>query len=182
MSVVTQTRIPVGTYRSDPTHSHVEFAIRHMGVAWYRGSFEQFDATLEVAEGAASLTGVARVESVRVQDERLQGHLLSPEFFDVERTPEVRFTSTSFRQDGDVVEAAGELEVKGIRRPVTLRGEVTGQADDPYGNTRVGLELKATVDRSQFDLNWNAPLPGGGFVLGNDTRLTAVVELIRQAE
>src|SRR6266516_3023653 len=100
--------LPAGTWKADPAHSRVEFAVDYLG-GTFRGAFAPFEAQLEVAEdGEAFLTGVAPAESVRVQDENLEAHLLSPEFFDSERTPELTFRSTSVRTHGDAIEIDGE--------------------------------------------------------------------------
>src|SRR5262249_20709741 len=137
-----------------------------------------FDATLTVAENGVRLEGTAQVASITTQDENLSAHLQSPDFFDAERHPELRFVSTDITVDGDRLSARGDLTVKGITRPVELSGELAGRATDPWGKERLGLELTTTVDRREFDLNWNAPLPTGGLVLGNDVKILARLELI----
>ena len=97
--------IPAGTWRLDPTHSSAGFSVKHMAVATFRGSFEQLDALLDVGDdGNARLTGSINADSLLVKDENLKAHLRSPEFFDTERFPEVKFVSTSIRRDGDEVE------------------------------------------------------------------------------
>src|SRR6266536_273611 len=104
----TQTALPAGTWQVDAVHSHVGFAVQY-NAGTFRGSFSGIEAQLEVAaDGAASLTGGARVENVRVQDENLTAHLLAPDFFDAERTPEIRFGSQELRRHGDLVEGGGE--------------------------------------------------------------------------
>jgi polyisoprenoid-binding protein YceI len=169
--------IPTGTWKSDPIHSSVGFAVRHMGVSPFRGGFKDFDATL--FDGR--LVGSARVESITTDDETLTGHLLSPDFFDAERHPELRFEADELRRDGDEVVVAGELTLKGETRPVELRGTISGPITDPYGNSRIGLELETTIDRTEFGIDWNAELPSGGEVLANDVELTAHLELVQQA-
>jgi polyisoprenoid-binding protein YceI len=169
--------IATGTWTSDPIHSSVGFAVRHMGLSPFRGGFKDFDATL----AAGRLAGTARVESITTDDETLTGHLLSPDFFDAERHPELRFKADDIRREGDEVLVAGRLTLKGETRPVELRGRVTGPISDPYGNSRVGLELETTIDRTDFGIDWNAELPSGGQVLANDISLIAHLELVRQA-
>ena len=168
--------IPTGTWTSDPTHSSVEFSVLHNGLTPFRGGFENFEASL--VDGR--LTGVAKVESVTTEDENLTGHLLSPDFFDAERNPELRFESKDVdTTEGEVV-FDGELTLKGETKPVELRGRVAGPVQDAYGNTRVGLELETTVDRTEFGINWNAELPNGQPLLANDVKLTANVQFIQQ--
>ena len=174
MSSLTETRqsLPAGTWQLDGTHSHVEFAVDYM-VGTFRGSFRPFQASLHVDEsGEAKLSGVAPVEAVTVEDENLNAHLLSPEFFDAERTPEMRFDSSSIERSGGEVTVRGELTIKGIVEPVELRGTIR-EATDPYGRDRIGLRLTTTVDRTRFGIDWNAPLPTGELALANDVQLTA---------
>jgi polyisoprenoid-binding protein YceI len=162
MSTLTKTadaREIVGTWRLDPAHSRVAFSIAYMA-GTFHGSFSSFDATLEAgSDGSAQLAGAARVESVQVQDENLGTHLLSPEFFDAERAPEVTFRSSAFEAKGDHVFVEGELAIRGIMRPIRLEGTIGGPVVDPYGRPRINLSLATVVDRSDFGLDWNVDLP-----------------------
>jgi polyisoprenoid-binding protein YceI len=169
--------IPTGTWTSDPIHSSIAFAVRHMGVSPFRGGFKDFDATISDDR----LVGSARVESITTDDETLTGHLLSPDFFDAERYPELRFEADEIRLDGDRIVVPGRLTLNGETRPVELRGAVTGPVTDPYGNDRLGLELETSIDRTDFGIDWNAELPSGGPVLANEVELTAQLELVKQA-
>jgi len=168
--------VPTGIWKSDPVHSSVGFAVQHMGVSPFRGTVPEFEAVL----ASDQLVGSARVESIETPDENLTGHLLSPEFFDAERHAELKFESEEIRRDGDEVVVPGQLTLKGVSRPVELRGTITGPLDDPYGKRRLGLELEATIDRTDFGLDWNADLPSGGKVLANDVQLTARLELVQE--
>ena len=166
-----------GTYVLDPIHSSASFAVKHMVVSTFRGRFEKFDATL--IDG--KLTGTVDVGSIVVKDENLAAHLQSPEFFDAERHPELRFESTDIRRDGDEVVVDGELTLKGITRPVEARGTIEGPVTTFGDVDKVGLTLEAIIDRTEFGLNWNAPLPKGGFALANDVKLIVELELAEQA-
>jgi len=183
MSVVERSveRVPTGTWRSDPIHSSLEFAVKHNVVSTFRGRMTDFAATLTAAEdGAARLEGVGRVESVVTLEENLTAHLQSPDFFDAQRHPETTFRSTSIERRGeDGVVVAGELTLKGVTRPVELHGTITGPVVDLGDAERLGLELEGTIDRTDFGLNWNLPLPKGGLAVGNDVRLVAQLELVR---
>lgn len=169
--------VPAGTWKSDPVHSSVGFAVRHMGVTPFRGGFKKFGASLEHGR----LVGTAEVESIVTDDENLTGHLLSPEFFDSARFPELRFESSEIQRDGDQIVVRGQLTLKGVTKPVELRGTVTGPLADPYGGSRFGLELQTTIDRTAFGIDWNADLPAGGQVVANDVKLTAELELVKDA-
>jgi polyisoprenoid-binding protein YceI len=169
--------VPAGTWASDPVHSSIGFAVKHMGVTPFRGGFKTFEAV--IADGA--LVGSAPVETIQTDDENLTAHLLSPEFFDADRHPVLRFESAQIRRDGEEITIDGLLTLKGESRPVELRGTITGPQADPYGNERLGLELETTIDRTEFGIDWNADLPSGGKVLENEVKLTAQLELVQQA-
>jgi polyisoprenoid-binding protein YceI len=180
MSTTTELQIPTGTYTIDKVHSTIGFSVKHMVVATFRGRFEDYDASLTVGEdGAPRLIGTVRVASVSVKDPNLEAHLQSPDFFDAERHAELRFESDSIRVDGDEVVVDGRLEIRGQSRPVEARGTLVGPVEDPFGNTKLGLELKAIVDRTEYGLNWNAPLPKGGVALGNDVTLGVDLEFLK---
>ena len=177
MPVATE-QLPAGTWQMDPIHSTASFAVKHMVVATFRGRFEDFDASLVVDEnGEGKLVGTVRTESIVVKDENLAAHLGSPEFFDTERYPELRFESTSVTREGDELVVEGDLTIKGNTHPVTGRGTFVGPHEDIAGNTKIGVTLETTIDRTQFGLEWNAPLPKGGFALANDVALTIELEL-----
>ena len=180
MSVAAQQDISTRTWTIDKVHSHVGFAVKHMVVSTFRSRFEDYDGALNVGEdGAPTLEGYVNVDSVVVKDENLAGHLKAPDFFDSERYPELRFESTSIRREGDELVVDGELTVKDNTRPVEARGTIVGPHEDIAGATKVGLTLETTVDRTAFGLNWNAPLPKGGFALANDVTLQVELELAK---
>lgn len=176
------TTLPAGTYRLDPVHSSASFAVKHMVVATFRGRFEDFDATLTVDDsGAASLSGVVQAGSIEVKDENLKAHLGSPEFFDVERYPEIRFEASEIEigQNGEI-KVAGELTIKDQTHRVESTGTITGPAVTLGDVTKVGIALGTVLDRTQYGLTWNAPLPKGGVAVANDVTLTVELELARE--
>jgi polyisoprenoid-binding protein YceI len=179
---VAEQLVPTGTWQVDKIHSTVDFAVKHMVVATYRGSFKTFDATLASDDAGLRLTGVVDAASVDVADENLKGHLGSPEFFDIERTPEIRFQSSDLRvgDDGSVT-VDGELTLKGHTETVEATGNVSYIEADISGAERVGVELETIVDRTKFGLNWNAPLPKGGFALSNDVKLVVHLEFTKES-
>ena len=175
----TATAIPAGTYKDDGVHSNASFAVKHM-LATFRGSFGRFNAVLTVGEdGEAKLVGTVPVDTVIVKDENLAAHLQSPEFFDAEQHPEIRFESTEIAVDGSSVTLTGDLTIKGHTERVTAQGSVVGPIEDPFGNVKLGLQFETVVDRTKFGLNWNAPLPKGGFILANDVTLSVDLELLQ---
>jgi polyisoprenoid-binding protein YceI len=177
MSTIEQSKqvIPTGTWQADTVHSRVAFEVPY-AVATFTGDVPNFEATLE----DGTLTGVAQISSIQVKEENLEAHLLSPEFFDAERHPEVRFVSHEIHRTGDDVTVDGEITIKGITQPATLTGKATGPAVDHFGANRLGLQLTTTVDRTKFDINWNMPLPNGEPALANDVTLKAELTLVAQ--
>jgi len=172
---------PAGTWAADPVHSAVSFEIAYAGTSTFRGGFDEFSATLAGGR-EPSLEGSAGVASVDVKDEQLNGHLQTPDFFDAERHPEISFRATELRRlDGDRVEGSGDLTIKGATHPISLEGAVSpAPATDPFGRERLGLRLEATIDRTRWGVEWNAPNQSGGDYLANDVKLVAELSLVRR--
>ncbi|CAB4338655.1 unannotated protein [freshwater metagenome] len=160
------------------SHSTAAFSVRHMLVANFRASFDNIDATLTEVDGQISLSGKVRTDAIVIKDQNLYGHLQSPEFFDTENTPEISFVSSSVTRDGEKAEVVGDLTIKGITHSVTASGHITDAIEDAMGNTKRGVGLETKIDRTAFGLDWNAPLPKGGFALSNDVKLTIDLEFI----
>jgi len=176
MSTIDQTtQIPTGTWNLDPVHSSIGFAVTHSGVMTFRGTFKQFDAKL--VDGR--LEGTVQVASVAVDDENLAGHLQTPDFFDAERHPELRFVSKTIGRDGHGVSIEGDLILRGVTRPVEITGTLTGPITDGYGNERLGLDLETTVNRRDYGIDWNADLPSGESMLADDVVITADLALVQ---
>jgi polyisoprenoid-binding protein YceI len=174
--------LPKGNWKSDPVHSSVGFSVKHMGGAGtFHGGFEDYDVSLDLVDGEPSLSGVAQVESVNVKDENLKGHLLSPEFFDSERHPEITFLARDASANGDGIVVEGDLTVKGVTRAVQASGTLNGPVTGPDGGQRIGIDLETVVDRHDFGLDWNADLPDGQKMLGDEVTLTVHLELASQA-
>ena len=167
--------LPTGTWHLDPVHSSIGFELAYMGGV-FRGQFREVDATLDDAR----LTGSAKVASIDVKDENLAAHLQSPEFFDVERYPELRFASTEV-EGGEELTIRGEITIKGVTQPVELTGRATEPLTDAYGRERFGLRAETKVDRTAFGLNWNLPLPSGEPALSNDVTLVAELFFVKEA-
>ena len=168
------TGVPTGTWVSDPVHSSIGFAITHSTVLTFRGRVGEFDARL--VDGR--LEGTAKVASIQVEDENLTAHLQTPDFFDAEQFPELRFVSSAIERDGDRISVSGDLTIRGVTVPVELPGTIAGPVTDGYGKERLGLELETTVDRHDFGVSWNADLPGGGAMLADEVMITASLALV----
>lgn len=177
---IKQQEIPAGTWAVDPVHSSIGFAVTHNGVTTFRSGFERYEARLAGGE-SPRLEGTVEVASVEIDEEMLKGHLLSPEFFDVQRFPQLRFASSelSAGEDG-ALRVAGELEIHGEKREVEAGGRFAHLGADLAGKERVGLSLEATVDRRDFGLDWQAELPSGGEVLEYAVTIAVELELVRE--
>jgi polyisoprenoid-binding protein YceI len=177
----TITLAPAGTaWAADAVHSDVSFEVEYAGVSIFRGSFRDFNATLE----GSTLAGSARVSSVDVKDEQLSSHLQSPDFFDAERHPEISFRADELViADGGAVTGSGELTIKGVTKPVELEGRLASAPSiDPFGRERLGLTLETAIDRTAFGVAWNAPNQSGGNYLGDEVTLKADLTFVKQAD
>ena len=169
---------PPSTWRLDSTHSSVAFQVPYLAGA-FKGSFRELDGTLDVEDAGVKLSGAAKVASVDVKDENLAAHLQSPDFFDAEQHPELRFAADRVALDGESVDVTGEITIKGVTRTVQATGAATGPLTDLQGSERIGLTLSTTVDRTAFGVSWNAELPGGGQALGNDVTILAELYFVK---
>jgi polyisoprenoid-binding protein YceI len=175
-------QVPAGNYAVDPVHSSITFAITHNGVAAFRSGFASYEARLGGGE-APALEGTVDVSSIEVDEEQLKGHLLSPDFFDASRYPQLRFTSSELSvADDGAVRLRGELEIRGEVREVEASGKFGQLGADLAGNARVGLSVSSTVDRRDFGLDWNAELPSGGEVLDYEVAIAVELELVEEAK
>jgi len=168
---------PSGSWQADPVHSNVAFEVGYAGVNTFRGGFRDFSATLTGDE----LEGSAKVASVDVKDEQLNGHLQTPDFFDAERYPEIAFKATGLRRlADDRVEGTGELTIKGTTQPITLQGVIApAPSTDPFGRERLGLSLETSIDRNKYGITWNAPNQSGGNYLADDVKLIAELAFVK---
>lgn len=173
MSTTIEQQIPTGTYVADPVHSSFGFAVKHNGVSLFRGAFEEVDAKLE--DGV--LVGTVKVDSVKTPIADLKSHLLAPDFFDAASHSQIEFRSSEIRasEDGSV-ELEGELTIRGVTRPVRASGTYA-QGIGLAGKEVLGFDLQASIDRRDYGLSWQAPLPNGGDALGWDVRLEVHLEL-----
>ena len=177
MSTIEDTKqgIPTGTWQADTVHSRVAFEVPY-AVATFTGEVTDFEASL--VDG--KLAGSAKIASIKVKEENLEAHLLSPEFFDAEQYPVVSFSGSNIKRDGDNVEIDGELTIKGVTQPAKITGTANGPAVDHFGATRIGFQLETKLDRTKFGITWNMPLPNGEPALGETVTLKADLTLVAQ--
>jgi len=169
----------------DPMHSEVQFKVKHLVISTVTGSFKNFEGTVE-AEGDdfadAKIEFSLDINSVDTGQEQRDGHLKSADFFDAEKYPHITFKSTSItKESGDDYKLTGDLTIKGITKPVTFEVEHGGIADDFYGNTKAGFEVKGKINRKDFGLTWDGVTEAGSIVVGEDIKLTANIQLTKQA-
>jgi polyisoprenoid-binding protein YceI len=179
MSVLTDnTRLglPTGIWSLDPIHSTIGFELPYLA-GTFRGQFTDVDGKLT----DESLTGSARVASVDVKDENFSAHLQSPDFFDAERHPELKFESHELERSGEALTVRGDITIRGVTKPVELTGTISEPLTDYADRERIGLKLETTVDRTEFGVNWNAPLPSGEPALANEVKLVAELYFVREA-
>lgn len=177
-----QQQIPTGTYVVDPVHSSLGFAVVHNGVSTFRSGFGTYQAQLSGGENA-QLKGSVDVASIQIEEPQLKGHLLSPEFFDAERYPQLRFESSALElgEDGTAT-IRGELEIRGEKREIETGGRFVQLGADLAGAARVGFSFETSVDRRSFGLDWQAELPSGGEVLDYEVGIAVELELVEEAE
>jgi polyisoprenoid-binding protein YceI len=181
----TRTRplIPTGTWKVDPAHSTVGFSVKHMGIANVRGKFTEFEGTLEVKENLADSQayGTIKVASIDTDEPQRDEHLRSPEFFDVERFPEITFESTRVDAiDDESSRVTGNLTMHGVTREIKLDVLIQGSDTDPWGNTRAGLEAVGCLNRSDFDMKFNQALGSGNLLVGDRVALLLDISAVLQ--
>jgi polyisoprenoid-binding protein YceI len=178
------TEVPAaGAYALDPAHSHVGMSVRHMMVSRTKGRFADVSGTVHIAE--EPLESFVEVEiqaaSIDTRDETRDGHLRSPDFFDVEEHPTIGYRSTKVTPAGrGRWTVDGDLTVRGVTRPVALDVTFEGGAKDPWGGDRIGFTARGELDREAFGLTWNQALETGGVLVGKQVRIEVEAEAVRQ--
>jgi len=152
-----------GTWDLDPVHSHIGFVARHLMVSKVRGHFSKFQAQIVTAPNPleSSATATIDLSSVETGNATRDNDLRSSNFFDAATHPEMTFRSTGIRREGDGLALDGDLTIRGVTRPVSLAFEVNGFGPDPFGGTRAGFSAHGEINRTDFGVSFNAPVPGG---------------------
>ena len=171
--------LPAGTYTIDASHSRVGFSARHAMVTKVRGSFNDYTGAAVVADGAATIEIEISAASVDTRSADRDGHLQSPDFFDVATFPKITFKSTSVKDSGsENISVTGDLTIKDVTKPITIEFEYTGTATDPFGNARFGFEGSSEINRKDFGLTWNAALETGGILVSENIKLEFEISTI----
>ena len=173
--------IQSGTYTIDPTHSSVEFSVKHMMITTVKGRFGDVQGTLEITEaGSPTVDVTIAAASIDTRTEARDTHLRSADFFDVEKYPEIRFVSTKVERVSDGYKLVGDLTIKGITSPVTLAVTEEGAGIDPWGNQKVAFSAVGKFNRTDFGLTWNAALEAGGVLVSEEVKLSIDAQLVKQ--
>ena len=169
----------------DPTHSVVQFKIRHLMITHVTGSFGKFNADVETTGEnfeTAKISFSAEVDSITTNNEQRDGHLKSADFFEIGKYPTLTFVSTKFEKiPGEEYHLYGDMSFHGVTKNIKLQVEHGGVIKDPWGNTRTGFTLEGKINRKDFGLVWNAATEAGGVVVGDEVKLHASVEFVKQA-
>jgi polyisoprenoid-binding protein YceI len=178
MSQTSTTTLPAGTWDLDVAHSHVGFTVRHLMVSKVRGSFKDFSAEIVTADdpAASSVSATVQMASIATGDDGRDQHLRTNDFFDIENHPTMTFRSTAITGAGSDFEVTGDLTIKGITKSVTFDLEVGGLQQDPWGNTKAGFTMTGSINRKEFDMEYNAILESGGVMVGDKVTIEIDVE------
>jgi polyisoprenoid-binding protein YceI len=183
MSTSTATPIPTGTWSVDPAHSSVGFQVKHMGIATVRGSFNEFEGTLTIADdlSTATASGTVNVASIDTAEDSRDEHLRSPDFFDAENHPQLSFESTAIESiDDETFRVTGNLTLHGTTKEVVLEAEAQGTDVDPWGNDRVGLEVTGQLSRGDFGMTFNQALGSGNALVSDKVKFALDISAVKQ--
>jgi polyisoprenoid-binding protein YceI len=167
----------------DPTHSEIHFKVKHLVIATVSGSFKSFEGSASTEKedfDGAAVTFSADTASVYTNQEQRDAHLRSADFFDTDTYPKINFTGSLVKLNASDYKLKGDLTVKDITKPFEFNVEFGGEVDDAYGNHKAGFELTGKINRKEFGLTWSAVTEAGGVVVGDDIKLSANIELVRQ--
>lgn len=169
----------------DPTHSEVQFKVKHLMITTVTGYFQTFSVEAETEgddfDNTASVVFTADVNSINTNNEQRDTHLKSPDFFDTANHGEIRFVGNRYEKtSGDSAKLHGDLTIKGNTHPVTLDVELGGIVVDPYGQTKAGFTVTGKISRKEFGLTWSAVTEAGSVVVSDEIRLHAEIQLVKQ--
>ncbi len=166
--------LTTGTWTLDSSHSEIGFTVRHAGISKVRGTFDNVDAVINVADNIESsgVQATVKTESFNSKDANRDAHVKGPDFFDIEQFPEMTFTSTSVSGSGETYVLSGDLTIRGVTKPVEFDTEFNGVAVDPFGATRAGFSAQTVISRKDFGLTYNAALEAGGVLIGDKVTIS----------
>lgn len=172
------------TWNIDPSHSHVEFAVKHLMISTVKGRFTDVEGQISIVEGnpsASSVTVAIKAASIDTRTDQRDDHLRSADFLEVARYPAITFKSTRITGDASEFKLTGDLTIRGVTKQITLDATNEGSIKDPWGGERIGFSAKTKFDRRDFGLTWNQAIEAGGVVVGNEVKVSIEVEAVKQA-
>lgn len=174
------------SWQLDKSHSEISFSVRHMMISTARGRFEDFDGKFDVNETDPSQSKIEvtiQAASINTKDGQRDGHLKSPDFFDVEKYPTLSFKSKRIEKvDAQNLRLIGDLTIKDVTKEVALAVEYAGQSKSPWGTVSAGFSARTKINRKEWDLVWNVALETGGMLVGEDVTINIELELVKQPE
>ena len=169
----------------DGTHSELGFKVKHLMISNVSGSFKDFTAEMETEDtdfSKARIQLTAQVASIATNNEQRDAHLRNSDFFEVETYPELKFASTRIEKvDNETFNLFGNLTLKGVTKPVKLTVEASGVTKDPWGNDRTGFTVSGKINRKDWGVNYNAVLETGGVALGEEVKISAEIQMVKEA-
>lgn len=169
----------------DPTHSEVQFKVKHLMITTVTGYFQKFDLVVET-EGddfntASKIEFTADIDSINTNNEQRDAHLKSADFFNSEEHAQLKFEGKTYEADGDEGKLHGDLTIRGTTKPITLDVDFGGIVVDGYGQTKAGFTVSGKISRKEFGLTWSAVTEAGAVVVSDDIRLSAEIQIVKQA-
>jgi polyisoprenoid-binding protein YceI len=170
------------TFNIDKTHSSILFAVKHMVISKVKGEFDEYSGSIQYDEADVTKSSVEvtiKTASIDTKDEKRDGHLKSPDFFDAEKYPEITFKSKYIEKSKDGFVAVGDFTMHGVTKEIKIPFEITGVITDPWGNTRMGVSAELTLDRQDYGVSWSQKMDAGGLVVGDDVEIEIEVEAVK---
>jgi polyisoprenoid-binding protein YceI len=172
-------------WKIDPAHSEIQFKVKHLMISTVTGYFRKFDAEVETETDdfntTKSIEFSADIDTIDTNNEQRDTHLKSADFFNAEEHAALHYSGKKYEADGDTASMQGDLTIRGITKPLTLKVEFGGIVVDPYGQTKAGFTITGKISRKEFGLTWNAVTEAGSVVVSDDIKIHAEVQLIKQA-
>jgi polyisoprenoid-binding protein YceI len=174
------------TWKVDPAHSEIQFKVKHLMITTVTGYFRTFDLEVETENDdfntARRIEFTADIDSIDTNNAQRDTHLKSADFFDAENHKQLKFVGKKFESNGDEAILDGDLTIRGVTKPMTLKIELGGTVVDPYGQHKAGFTVNGKISRKEFGLQWNAITEAGQVVVGDEIRILAEIQLIKQQE
>jgi polyisoprenoid-binding protein YceI len=173
------------TWKIDPAHSEIQFKVKHLMITTVTGYFKKFDLEVVTEDedftSASKIEFTADVDSIDTNNQQRDTHLKSADFFDASQHAQLRFNGKKYQVDGEEGSLQGDLTIRGITKPVTVKVEYGGTVVDPYGQRKAGFTVSGKISRKEFGLTWGAVTEAGQVVVSDEIRLQCEIQLVKQA-